>query len=177
RAGATPEELAELIASAWRRRDDRGAEQRLQLANRSALLPTAELKRDPHLEMHTRGGGAAPPPGVSRSPPRPGPGGEPPGPRPPRADRRQRLHPHARLSGDPGARRDDGAAPRSGPLERDVHVDRLERERVAERNDLGGALGRLDSREPRHGERVALGELPRLGRLECPRSPPDHAPR
>ncbi|HEY1251548.1 MAG TPA: GTP 3',8-cyclase MoaA [Thermoanaerobaculia bacterium] len=56
RAGATPEELAELIASTWRRREDRGAEQRLELANRSALLPTAELKRDPHLEMHTRGG-------------------------------------------------------------------------------------------------------------------------
>jgi cyclic pyranopterin phosphate synthase len=56
RASATPEAIAELIASSWRRRDDRGAEQRLELANRSALLPTAELKRDPHLEMHTRGG-------------------------------------------------------------------------------------------------------------------------
>jgi len=56
RAGATPEELSEIIASAWRRRDDRGAEQRLEISHRSALLPTAELKRDPHLEMHTRGG-------------------------------------------------------------------------------------------------------------------------
>jgi cyclic pyranopterin phosphate synthase len=56
RAGATPEELAEIIASTWRRREDRGAEQRLELSHRSALLPTAELKRDPHLEMHTRGG-------------------------------------------------------------------------------------------------------------------------
>jgi GTP 3',8-cyclase len=56
RAGASPEELAGLIASSWARREDRGAEQRLELANRAALLPTAELKRDPHLEMHTRGG-------------------------------------------------------------------------------------------------------------------------
>jgi len=56
RAGATPEELSEIIASTWGRRDDRGAEQRIELSHRSALLPTAELKRDPHLEMHTRGG-------------------------------------------------------------------------------------------------------------------------
>ncbi len=56
RAGATPEQLAEMVVSTWRRRDDRGAEQRLALADRSALLPIAELKRDPHLEMHTRGG-------------------------------------------------------------------------------------------------------------------------
>jgi cyclic pyranopterin phosphate synthase len=56
RAGESDEGLAERIASVWRARADRGAEERLELANRSALLPTAELKRDPHLEMHTRGG-------------------------------------------------------------------------------------------------------------------------
>src|SRR5262249_6230149 len=70
RAGATPEELAELIASAWRRRDDRGAEQRLQLANRSALLPTAELERAHLTWVPTGGGVARPPPGYFPIPPR-----------------------------------------------------------------------------------------------------------
>jgi cyclic pyranopterin phosphate synthase len=56
RAGATEEGLREILASAWRRRDDRGAEQRLALSERTPLLPRTELQRDPHLEMHTRGG-------------------------------------------------------------------------------------------------------------------------
>jgi len=56
RAGATPEELRELIASGWRTRADRGAEERLALRERAPLLPLADLRRDPHLEMHTRGG-------------------------------------------------------------------------------------------------------------------------
>ncbi len=56
RAGANASELQEILASAWRRRDDRGAEERLGLASRAPLLPRAELARDPHLEMHTRGG-------------------------------------------------------------------------------------------------------------------------
>jgi len=59
RAGATPDELSDLVARAWRGRADRGAEERLRLAatERSRLLvaPT-ELRTDPHLEMHTRGG-------------------------------------------------------------------------------------------------------------------------
>ncbi len=56
RAGATPEELREILASTWRRRDDRGAEERLAIAERAPLLERSELARDPHLEMHTRGG-------------------------------------------------------------------------------------------------------------------------
>jgi GTP 3',8-cyclase len=56
RSGATPEQLKELIASSWRVRDDRGAEQRLAVRHRSPLLPIDTLRRDPHLEMHTRGG-------------------------------------------------------------------------------------------------------------------------
>jgi GTP 3',8-cyclase len=56
RAGATPEQLKERIASSWRVRADRGAEQRLALRDRSPLLPIDTLRRDPHLEMHTRGG-------------------------------------------------------------------------------------------------------------------------
>ncbi len=56
RAGASPEELRAILAAAWNVRDDRGAETRLALAGRAPLLPLAELRRDPHLEMHTRGG-------------------------------------------------------------------------------------------------------------------------
>jgi cyclic pyranopterin phosphate synthase len=56
RGGATPDELKALIAPAWRRRVDRGAEERLALAERRPLVQIGELKRDPHLEMHTRGG-------------------------------------------------------------------------------------------------------------------------
>ena len=56
RAGASPEALAALIDSTWRGRTDRGAEERLAVAHRGALLPATALKRDPHLEMHTRGG-------------------------------------------------------------------------------------------------------------------------
>ena len=56
RAGATDAEIRELLSSTWRRREDRGAEERLRVAERSPLLPRVELVRDPHLEMHTRGG-------------------------------------------------------------------------------------------------------------------------
>jgi len=56
RAGASAAELAKLIAGTWRARSDRGAEARLETRDRAPLLPAAELKRDPHLEMHTRGG-------------------------------------------------------------------------------------------------------------------------
>jgi cyclic pyranopterin phosphate synthase len=51
------EPLGELIASTWGRRTDRGAEVRLALHQQRAALKTAgELRNDPHLEMHTRGG-------------------------------------------------------------------------------------------------------------------------
>ena len=56
RAGASDAELAAIIADAWRARADRGAELRLQSRDRQALIPVTALKRDPHLEMHTRGG-------------------------------------------------------------------------------------------------------------------------
>lgn len=56
RAGASREELRALVGASWGGRADRGAEERLALRAREALLPLAELRRDPHLEMHTRGG-------------------------------------------------------------------------------------------------------------------------
>ncbi len=56
REGATGEELRALLAAAWGNRADRGAEERLALRERSPLVPLTELKKDPHLEMHTRGG-------------------------------------------------------------------------------------------------------------------------
>ena len=56
RSGASRAELADLVANVWRARADRGAEERLRERNRLPLVPAAELRRDPHLEMHTRGG-------------------------------------------------------------------------------------------------------------------------
>ena len=56
RRGATPEELSALIASQWQARTDRGAEDRLALGERRAFVPITDLRKDPHLEMHTRGG-------------------------------------------------------------------------------------------------------------------------
>ena len=56
RAGASREELKGLIEASWRGRTDRGAEERLALRDRAPLVPLATLQRDPHLEMHTRGG-------------------------------------------------------------------------------------------------------------------------
>jgi cyclic pyranopterin phosphate synthase len=45
-----------LIAGRWGTRTDRGAEERLHSRARAPLLPASELRKDPHLEMHTRGG-------------------------------------------------------------------------------------------------------------------------
>ena len=56
RAGASTEEIRSLIEKTWRARTDRGAESRLALRDRAAMIPVSSLKRDPHLEMHTRGG-------------------------------------------------------------------------------------------------------------------------
>jgi GTP 3',8-cyclase len=56
RAGATRSELARLIATVWSSRADRGAEERLMDERRAALIPVSALKKDAHLEMHTRGG-------------------------------------------------------------------------------------------------------------------------
>jgi GTP 3',8-cyclase len=56
RGGATPDAIRQLIAEGWQARDDRGAEARLGMGERHAFVPIASLRRDPHLEMHTRGG-------------------------------------------------------------------------------------------------------------------------
>ncbi|MEM7203537.1 MAG: GTP 3',8-cyclase MoaA [Planctomycetota bacterium] len=56
REGATDAELAQLIGATWLAREARGAEERLALAHRRPLAAAPELRRDPHLEMHTRGG-------------------------------------------------------------------------------------------------------------------------
>jgi cyclic pyranopterin phosphate synthase len=56
RAGASADDLASLVKAGWTGRTDRGAEQRLELGERRAFVPVNSLKKDPHLEMHTRGG-------------------------------------------------------------------------------------------------------------------------
>jgi len=56
RSGASPDQMAQLIAATWEVRSDRGAEERLASRDRSPLIPVDRLRRDPHLEMHTRGG-------------------------------------------------------------------------------------------------------------------------
>jgi cyclic pyranopterin phosphate synthase len=56
RGGATREELKALIGGVWQARADRGAEERLTSRDRAPLLPASALRKDPHLEMHTRGG-------------------------------------------------------------------------------------------------------------------------
>jgi cyclic pyranopterin phosphate synthase len=56
REGATQEEIVNLISTVWSMRADRGAEERLGSPSRDVLIPVAALKRDAHLEMHTRGG-------------------------------------------------------------------------------------------------------------------------
>jgi cyclic pyranopterin phosphate synthase len=56
RHGASADELKALMSNAWRTRDDRGAERRLEIGDRRAFVPINALRKDPHLEMHTRGG-------------------------------------------------------------------------------------------------------------------------
>ena len=56
RSGATTEQMVQLIRATWEIRTDRGAEERLASRDRSPLITIDRLKRDPHLEMHTRGG-------------------------------------------------------------------------------------------------------------------------
>jgi cyclic pyranopterin phosphate synthase len=56
RGGADASALAGLIRSTWLTRRDRGAEARLAARDRAPLIPVDTLRRDPHLEMHTRGG-------------------------------------------------------------------------------------------------------------------------
>jgi cyclic pyranopterin phosphate synthase len=56
RDGVSAENLAVRVASIWRERNDRGAELRTFEKNRGALVGIEQLRKDPHLEMHTRGG-------------------------------------------------------------------------------------------------------------------------
>ncbi len=56
RSGATREEIKSLIVSQWAKRTDRGAEERKDLVSRGVLIGIEQLRKDPHLEMHTRGG-------------------------------------------------------------------------------------------------------------------------
>ena len=56
RAGASREEIQNLVRTIWTSRADRGAEERLAAPRRETLIPVAALKKDAHLEMHTRGG-------------------------------------------------------------------------------------------------------------------------
>src|SRR5947208_1532315 len=56
RRGATDDDLASRIRDTWQGRTDRGAEERLGVADRGALYRIDSLRADPHREMHTRGG-------------------------------------------------------------------------------------------------------------------------
>ncbi len=56
RAGASDDQVRDLIAATWTARTDRGAEMRLGVPDRRPLIPVSTLKGNPHLEMHTRGG-------------------------------------------------------------------------------------------------------------------------
>ena len=56
RAGMSQDDLLGLLTKEWTARADRGAEERLAVRDRSPLVPASSLKKNPHLEMHTRGG-------------------------------------------------------------------------------------------------------------------------
>src|SRR5438309_10004045 len=53
---AADAEIANVISEAWHGREDRGAEARASRHDRAAFPTIEELRREPHLEMHTRGG-------------------------------------------------------------------------------------------------------------------------
>lgn len=60
RAGATAEEMRQVIRAGWAARRDRGAEERKALERvglrDGGLIGIDRLREDPHLEMHARGG-------------------------------------------------------------------------------------------------------------------------
>ncbi|MBI4955492.1 MAG: GTP 3',8-cyclase MoaA [Myxococcales bacterium] len=56
RRGAPRAELAALLATVWGARAARGAEERLAESERAPLVPASQLRKNPHLEMHKRGG-------------------------------------------------------------------------------------------------------------------------
>jgi cyclic pyranopterin phosphate synthase len=56
RAGASDDDLRAILRGIWTSRVDRGAEERLALVDRAAFVSADALRRDAHLEMHTKGG-------------------------------------------------------------------------------------------------------------------------
>ncbi len=56
RAGDDAAMLTTMIRDAWSMRTDRGAEERASLPARGIFIPRDALRRDPHHEMHVRGG-------------------------------------------------------------------------------------------------------------------------
>ena len=60
RAGVSRDEIKAMILSGWKRRKDRGAEERKALERlglrEDRLIDIDKLREDPHLEMHARGG-------------------------------------------------------------------------------------------------------------------------
>ncbi len=56
RSGVDDEHIAARLREVWSARTDRGAEERRAAADRRPLAVAEDLRRDPHLEMHTRGG-------------------------------------------------------------------------------------------------------------------------
>jgi GTP 3',8-cyclase len=56
RGGASSAEVQSKIVDAWQGREYRGAEERIALRLRVALVGIEQLRGDPHLGMHTRGG-------------------------------------------------------------------------------------------------------------------------
>ena len=56
RSGASNEALHEKLIEVWAARRDRGAEVRAGMKDRAPLAELANLRANPHLEMHTRGG-------------------------------------------------------------------------------------------------------------------------
>jgi len=56
RSGASDDEIRAIISQGWTARSDRGAEERLSVAQRGALYKIDALRADPRREMHTRGG-------------------------------------------------------------------------------------------------------------------------
>ena len=56
RRGISRDQIRTTIVSAWQKRNDRGAEERRALGSRGVFVPIQQLRANPHLEMHTRGG-------------------------------------------------------------------------------------------------------------------------
>jgi len=56
RGGADDVALRRVLRQGWATREDRGAELRVGVPDRGALVPLTRLRADPHLEMHVRGG-------------------------------------------------------------------------------------------------------------------------